>query len=264
LFGRQPVRRVAHDVQHLFLGLAHAHAADGVARKVHVDQRCERLLAQVLEHAALHDAEERVGVLQSREFALAALGPAQAQLHRDARLGLGRDVALGVVGRALVELHRDVAVQDGLDLHRDLGREKELVAVDGRGELHALLADLAHRAQRPHLEAARVGEDGLGPLLELVQPAEAGHHVQARAHPQVEGVAQDDLRAHLFQAARHHALDGAVGAHGHEDRRLHLAVVERERGAARVAVGVGLEEFEVQHVVVFNLFVVPAAWRRHS
>src|SRR2546429_7215874 len=26
---------------------------------------------------------------------------------------------------------------------------------------------------------------------------------------QVEGVAQDDLRAHLLQAARHHALDGA-------------------------------------------------------
>jgi hypothetical protein len=190
---------------------------------------------------------KRVGVLQPREFGLAAPRPAQAQRHGRARLGLGRDVAVGVVGRAFVELHDDVAVEDGLDLHRDLGREEELVAVDRRGEPHAFLADLAHRAQRPDLEAARIGEDGLVPLLELMQAAEAGHHVQAGAHPEVEGVAQDDLRAHLLEAARHHALDGAVGAHGHEDRCLHNAVVEGERAAAGVAVGVGGEEFEVQH-----------------
>ena len=34
----------------------------------------------------------------------------------------------------------------------------------------------------------------------------------------MEGVAQNDLRAHFLQAARHHTLDGAIGAHGHENR----------------------------------------------
>jgi hypothetical protein len=53
--------------------------------------------------------------------------------------------------------------------------------------------------QAPDLEAAAVGEDGLVPALEAVQAAELAQHVQPRPHPQVEGVAQDDLRAHLEQ-----------------------------------------------------------------
>jgi queuine tRNA-ribosyltransferase len=76
------------------------------------------------------DAEERVGVFQPREFLLATQRPAAAQLHREAGLVFGRDVALRVVGRALVELHHDVAIEQRLDLHRNLGREKQLVAID--------------------------------------------------------------------------------------------------------------------------------------
>jgi hypothetical protein len=102
---------VRHDLQHLVLGLAHAHAAHGVAGEVHLHQLVERLLAQVLEHAALHDAEQRVGVLQFRELGLAALGPAQRELHRRAGLAFGGEVALGVIRRAFVELHDDVAVE---------------------------------------------------------------------------------------------------------------------------------------------------------
>ena len=99
----------------------------------------------MLEHAALHDAKERVGVFQPRKFGLAAPGPAQGKLHAGARLALGGDVALGFVGRAFVELHDDVAVQHRLDLHADLGREEETVAIDGAGEFHAFFADLAQR-----------------------------------------------------------------------------------------------------------------------
>ena len=36
-------------------------------------------------------------------------------------------------------------------------------------------------------------------MLEPVQAAEARHDVEAGPHPQVEGVAEDDLRAHLLQ-----------------------------------------------------------------
>jgi hypothetical protein len=84
-----------------------------------------------------------------------------------------------------------------LDAHRLLGGEQQLVAVDRRGEAHAFLADLAHLAQAEHLEAAGVGQDGLVPAVERMQSAElASITGQPRPQPQMEGVAQDDLRAH--------------------------------------------------------------------
>ena len=140
----QTVRRVGGEALHVFLGLAHADPAHGVAGEIHFHQLFERFLPQVFEHAALHDAEERIGVLQAGKFDLAASRPAQAQFHAGACLAFGGDVAFGFVGRALVELHHDVGVQHGLDLHAGLGREKEPVAVYRAGEFHAFLADFAH------------------------------------------------------------------------------------------------------------------------
>ncbi len=64
-------------------------------------------------------------------------------------------------------------------------------------------------------------------------------------HPQVEGVAEDDLGAHRLERAGQHALDGAVGADRHEDRGLDDAVVQRQAAAAREAVGV--EQVEAEH-----------------
>jgi len=75
------VRRVRHDLQHLFFGLAHTHAADGIAWEVHVDQMIERLLPQVFKHATLHNAKQSIGIFQALEFVLAALGPAQTHFH---------------------------------------------------------------------------------------------------------------------------------------------------------------------------------------
>lgn len=113
--------------------------------------------------------------------------------------------------------------------------------------MHTFFRDLAHGTQAPHLKAARVGQDGLVPLLKAMQTTKGLHDVQAGAHPQVEGVAQNDLCAHFFEAARHHTLDGAIGANGHEDGGLHHAMVERELATAGVAGGVGFEKFELQH-----------------
>jgi hypothetical protein len=48
-------------------------------------------------------------------------------------------------------------------------------------------------------ESHRVGEDGFVPLLKTVQAAKALHHVQAGAHPQVKGVAQNDLCTHVIR-----------------------------------------------------------------
>ena len=236
-----------HDLQHEVFGLAHAHAAYGVTRKVKLHQGIQRFLAQVFKHTALHDAKQRVGVFQPRKLVFGAHRPAATHLHRLAGLGLGGQVALGLVRRAFVKLHHDVGVQNRLNLHADFGRHEQLVAVHGAGKGHAFFGDLAHLAQRPNLKTARVGQDGLVPFFKLVQAAKALHHVQPRAHPQVKGVAQNDLRPHLVQAARHHALDGAVSSHRHENRRLHHTMVQGQGAAAGVAGGVGGEQVKLEH-----------------
>ena len=76
----QPRRRVGDDARHVLLGLAHRDAADGVAVEADGLQRLARFVAQVLVHAALHDAEERVGV--ALVGLPRALRPAQRQPHR--------------------------------------------------------------------------------------------------------------------------------------------------------------------------------------
>ena len=89
------------------------------------------------------------------------------------------------------------------------------------------------------------------PVLELVQPAELLQYIQPGAHPQVKRIAEDDLCAHFVQAARHHALDGAVGAYGHEDRGLHHAVAECQAATAGLALGaVGRKQVKLQHGVI--------------
>jgi hypothetical protein len=57
---------------------------------------------------------------------------------------------LVVVGRAFVKLHDDVAVQRGLDLHRDLGRQEQLVAVDRAGEFDTFFAEILRISPRLH------------------------------------------------------------------------------------------------------------------
>ena len=94
---------------------------------------------------------------------------------------------------------------------------------------------LRRLSQAEHLEAAGVGEDRPLPVHEAVQPAMRAHDFGARPQHQMEGVAQHDLRAEALELLGRHRLDGAVGAHGHEGRRLDDAVREcaGARGARR-------------------------------
>src|SRR5687767_5053012 len=59
----------------LLLRLADRQAADRVAVEADAPQACERFLPQAGEHPALHDAEQRVRILQPRELGAAALRP---------------------------------------------------------------------------------------------------------------------------------------------------------------------------------------------
>src|SRR5688572_27862411 len=58
----QPRRGVLEYSHHLALGLAHRQPADGVAVEPDLRELPQRLVAQRLVHAALHDAEERVAI----------------------------------------------------------------------------------------------------------------------------------------------------------------------------------------------------------
>ena len=128
------------------------------------------------------------------------------------------------------------------------GDMKSLSPLTGEANLtpSSLILRIAPRLQT--WKPPAVGQDGLVPLpSNWCRPPKLCIDVEPRAHPEVEGVAEDDLRAHVVQAARHHALDGAVGADRHEDRRLHHAMVELQGAAAGVAVGVGLEQIKLEH-----------------
>ncbi len=160
-----------------------------------------------------------------------AARPAQRQLHGLARLAFGCRVR-----RAFIEDHDDVRTELALHLHRLLGTEKHAVAVDRRGEGHALLVDLAQRAEAEHLETARVGQDRAVPVHEFMQAAMPADDVGARPQHEVEGVAEDDLRTGAAHLLRRHRLDRAVGADRHERRRLHAAAGKFQAAAAGGAV----------------------------
>lgn len=103
---------VGHDVAHQFFGFTHGDAAHGITWEVHLNKRGQRFFAQVFEHAALHDAKQRIGVLQPLKLRFGSRRPAQAHFHGFTRLGLGRyrtRAALALpIRRAFVELHDDV------------------------------------------------------------------------------------------------------------------------------------------------------------
>jgi len=58
-------------------------------------------------------------------------------------------------------------------------------------------------------------------------------HLGTRPKPKVEGVPQNDIRTDFRNVARQHALDRAVGAYGHESRRLNTAAREIYLAPAR-------------------------------
>jgi len=73
-------------------------------------------------------------------------------------------------------------------------------------------------------------------MHETVQPSMGGDDGRTRAQHQVEGVAENDLRAQSLELLGRHRLDRAVGAYRHEGRGLDHAVSGHERTRARGAI----------------------------
>ena len=93
---------------HLGFGFADRETADGIAREIQPHQEFGRLLAQVGEDAALHDAEQRlVGACFGAQ---AAFCPGMGALH-------GSLAVIPVVRRsAFVKSHDDIGAQVFLDV----------------------------------------------------------------------------------------------------------------------------------------------------
>ena len=249
-------RRPAHDRVHLVL-LGAERAADRDAVAFAGGYGLRRLDTQVLEHAALDDAVDKLAIGAALAVPVqAATQPAVGALGRALRV-LARDVERG----ALVEDERQVGAQRSLDLHRRLRCHETLGAVEIGAEADALLLDgqdpalsvgavrrapldlvrdraVAHRED---LEAAGVGDDRAAPAHELVQAAEPRDPLMARVEEEVERVAQDDVVAQRRDLGRQHALDRRLGRERDEGGRADVAVrrVQDPRAGPRARVAGG-------------------------
>ncbi len=72
-------------------------------------------------------------------------------------------------------------------------------------------------------ESVRIGPSQ---PMNLMQSAMRRDHFQPWTQPQMEGVAEHDVRADVFQLLRRHRLHRAISADRHEGRRLDLAVCQ--------------------------------------
>ena len=90
--------------------------------------------------------------------------------------------------------------------------------------------------QRKDLEAARIGQHGMRPVHELVQPAHIAHQLVAGAQVEVIGVAEHQRGAQLSQLRRRERLDGGLRADRRKDRREQVAV----RGGEYAGAGAGI------------------------
>ena len=148
------------------------------------------------------------------------LGP-----QRRAPDGLLVVVLAGVRGWADVEAHGDVRAEPALDLGHAFRCQSLGGAVVDGAKRDAVVVDRQQRvAQREHLEAPRVGEDRPVPARERVQTAVLGDDLLAGSEVQVVGVGEDHVGAHGPHLVGMQALDGRLGADGHERRGRDLAV----------------------------------------
>ena len=164
--------------------------------------------------------------LAAARAASAACAPSRRGVSLVRRLARGK----------MIERHRDVGAERPLDLHRPLRREPARRPVDVGDEFHAVFVELAQRAERKDLEAARVGQDRLLPGGESVQPAQRGDGRLAGAQVQVIGVAEQDLRAGALDFGGMQSAHRAASPDRHEARRTDHAVRQRQRAGARRAV----------------------------
>ena len=167
------------------------------------------------------------------EGALAALRPAQRQLHGAFDLG-----AFGRKRDAFVELHGDVGAEQDLHFDGAFRRQFDHGAVEMRAERDARPPSLCASADsditcKPP-ESVRIGS---GQRMNVCSPPSAATRSAPGPQHQVIGVAEQDIGARSADIVMVHALDRRLRADRHESGRAHHAVRGRYLAGARGAIG---------------------------
>ncbi|SPF44226.1 conserved hypothetical protein [Candidatus Sulfopaludibacter sp. SbA4] len=119
------------------------------------------------------------------------------------------------------------------------------IAIEVRLEDDAVLGDLAKAAEAEDLKAPRIGEDGVGPGHEAVQPSHLADELVAGAQVEMVGVGQQDFHAEVFgEIALGETFDGGLRAYGHEDGGFDGAVGGVQEAGAGTRVGALGDYFE--------------------
>src|SRR2546425_1253626 len=100
-------------------------------------------------------------------------------------------------------------------------------------KLDSFLAQLAERVQAEDLKSSAVGQYGVLPGHEPMQPAQLIDRREARPQVQVIGVAQDDRRPSFFEHLLRQRLDCPLRADGHEGRSIKRAVSSSDLAGSR-------------------------------
>ena len=235
VLGQQRRDHIQHGV-HLVFGFAHRQAPDGNPGRIERSDKLSGFSPQVRVDAALHNPEQSLVAALLRLDA--TLRPAVSQLHGNFAVG----VVVGI--GTFVEGHDDVRAEILLDADGTLGREAVRRAVNVTLEGHALIVDLASLRQRENLEAARIGQHGIGPAHEAMQSAHLGDEVIARAQVEVIGVAQDQRSAEVFELGGSEGLDRSLCADRCEDGSRQIAVRGGKGPCAGAVVAGGDCEFK--------------------
>ena len=99
-----------------------------------------------------------------------------------------------------------------------------------------MIGDFAQAGEAEDLEAAGIGEDGVGPGHEAVESAHLTDWLVAGTKVEMVGVGEQDFDAEVVgEVALIETLDGGLGADGHEDRGFDDAV----RGVEQAGAGAG-------------------------
>jgi len=135
--------------------------------------------------------------------------------------------------------HGDVRSQQFLGADHRLRGETVFRSVQVGTKGHAVVVDVAQALEAEDLEAATIGEDGVRPAHEAVQPPELGDDFRAGAEVQMVGIGQDEAGPQFLQVARRKGLDGGLGAHGAEHGSGHVTVGRMQGADARLGVRTG-------------------------
>jgi hypothetical protein len=87
-----------------------------------------------------------------------------------------------------------------------------------RRKTDPFLRDPDERGEAVDLESAAVGQDGLRPGDEGVEPAHGLDRFDARPEGEMVGVEEEDLGAQALDERVGHGLDRPLAGHGHEGR----------------------------------------------